>query len=102
MIASPMGDTSKIQWILNDFRASAVPDRLTHYNVDWIEGDYLVEIWVQEKIAQSQKVTTYITQPARRLLDKYQFMAAGGWIAYGCDPEGQYWGEIPYFKPVEP
>jgi hypothetical protein len=104
MIASPISKTDESQWIwiLNDFRSSAVPNRLTCSNVRWEEGNDAVRLLAEEKIVQSQKVTTYITQPVRRLLDKYESIAAGGWIAYGCDPEGQWRGEVPYFKPVQP
>lgn len=92
-----------IQWMFDDFRASAIPDQLIEANVRWAEGDEVIEILTAEKITQIQKVTSYITTGTRKLLDKYEQVAAdGGWLAYGCDLEGQEQGAIAYFKPRTP
>lgn len=87
--------------ILKEFRQSAIPDRLTLANVEWIEGDAAVEALTEHAIAQAQRVTSYVTEPAKRILDRYQFAASGGWVAYGTTLEGGV-GEVAYFKPKKP
>ena len=56
----------------------------------------------ETKISQVQANTSYMTAPAQRVLERCQYAAAGGWVAYGCNPTGQWDGEIPYFKPLTP
>ncbi|HEY9695899.1 MAG TPA: DUF3854 domain-containing protein [Trichocoleus sp.] len=86
---------------LSEFRSSAIPDRMTLANVKWVEGDAAVQVMAEQAIAKVQKVSTYVTRSGRKLLDKYQFAADGGWLAYGCTIDGE-WGEVPYFKPLNP
>ena len=73
---------------LNEFQQSAIPDRLTLANVHWIDGDAAIELLASEAIAKVQRVTSYATNPARQILDRYQFMAAGCWYAVGTTLDG--------------
>lgn len=86
---------------LPEFRQSAISDRLTLANVQWIEGDAAIELLASEAIANAQRVTSYATSPARQILDRYQFMAAGGWYAVGTTLDGSP-ASIPYVKPLNP
>lgn len=87
---------------LTEFQASAIPDRLTGANIKWVEGEYAVQILVEHAIAKAQKNTSYVTVPARKILDRYQFVSDGGWVAYGCNPIGTEQGDVAYFKPLNP
>ncbi|MGI0495110.1 DUF3854 domain-containing protein, partial [Alkalinema pantanalense CENA528] len=87
--------------VFKEFQKSAIPDRLTLLNVQWVEGDEAIEALTSEAIAQVQNVTSYITAPAKRILDRYEFAAAGGWVAYGTTLDGQP-GTVAYFKPKSP
>ncbi len=103
-LLEPMMDcdrTSPYQRILEEFRASAIPDRLTHANVQWIEGDWAVEAMAEVAIAKCQRVTSYVTVPAARILKSCEYAADGGWISYGCDLQGKR-GDVAYFKPFNP
>ena len=94
------GDDRNHQF-LDEFRRSAIPDRLTLANVQWIEGDAAVELLASEAVANVQRVESYTTNPARQILDRYQFMAAGAWYAVGTTLDGGV-GSIPYVKPLYP
>ena len=86
---------------LPEFRLSAIPDRLALANVRWIEGDEAIEILTEEAISKVQKVTSYASEPAKRILERYKFAAAGGWVAYGSSLDGSP-GMVPYFKGISP
>ena len=86
---------------LPEFRLSAIPDRLTLANVRWVEGDAAIEVLTEESISQVQKVTSYASEPAKRILDRYKFAAAGGWVSYGQTLDGSP-GTVAYFKPLTP
>jgi Domain of unknown function (DUF3854) len=86
---------------LPEFRKSAIPDRLALANVAWIEGDAAVQLLTEHAIANSQRVSSYVGTQARRLLEKYAFAAAGGWVALGCNLDGSP-ATVPYFKPTNP
>lgn len=88
-------------YIFKEFRKSAIPDRLTSANVYYVDGDEAIEILAEEAVRQVQRVTEYVTMPARRILDRYGFAYEGGWIAYGTTLDGED-GEIAYFKPRKP
>lgn len=88
--------------ILAEFRGSAIPDRLTQLNVQYVEGDTAVQILAEEAIAQVQKVTSYATRPATQILNRYQFAVEGGWVAYGTNVEGTESGKVAHFKPFKP
>lgn len=87
---------------LAEFQASAIPDRLTLANVDWISGELAVQVLAEDAIAKVQKNTSYVTMPAKMILDRYQFAADGGWVTYGCNPIGIESGSVAYFKPINP
>ncbi|XGV99744.1 MAG: plasmid replication protein, CyRepA1 family [Leptolyngbya sp. BL-A-14] len=87
--------------ILQEFRLSAIPDRLTLSNVRYIEGDEAVEILAEWAIAKCQNVTSYPTEPAKRILKRYDFARAGGWAAWGTTLNGEQ-GIVPIVKPREP
>ena len=87
---------------LNEFRQSAIPDRLTLANVEWVEGEEAVRIMAETKISQVQNNTSYLTIPAQKVLERCAYAAHGGWLAYGCNPSGKWDGVIPYFKPIKP
>ena len=99
--------TAGVQWtirgdqFLDEFRRSAIPDRMSLANFQWIEGDAAVELLASEAVANVQRVTSYATNPARQILDRYQFMAAGAWYAVGTTLDGGV-GSIPYVKPLHP
>ena len=86
---------------LHEFRQSAIPDRLTLANVTWVEGHAAVQLLAEHAIAATQKVTSFVSAQARRILDKYAFAAAGGWVAYGCTLDGLP-ATVGYFKPLTP
>lgn len=86
---------------LNEFAASAISKDLALANVRWVDGPDAVEEFLSGTIAQRQRNQTYITAGNRRLLDRYQFLEAGGWIAYGVTLEDTQAG-IPYLKPSAP
>lgn len=86
---------------IEEFRKSAIPDRLTLANVHWIEGDAAVELLASEAVANVQRVTSYVTSPARQILTRYEFMAAGAWYGTGTTLDGAA-ASIPYVKPLTP
>lgn len=86
---------------LEEFRSSRIPDRLTLANVQWVEGDEAVEILVEHAIDQVQRVDSYITAPAQRILQQYEFAHNGGWNTFGTTINGGM-GTVPYFKPKTP
>lgn len=90
-----------LQVILDEFQASAVLDRLTVVNARWIEGETAIDILTANKIAQVQKNTSFLTAAAARVRNRYEFAAAGGWVAYGTTLNGDS-GTVAYFKPKTP
>lgn len=102
MIASPVTASSIDQYerILNEFRASAIPDHLTTLNVWFVRDDEAVEILTEQLLRQ--KVTSYVTAASARILKKYEFARSGGWLGYGCNPDGTELGKVPVFKGFAP
>ncbi|HEY9625802.1 MAG TPA: DUF3854 domain-containing protein [Coleofasciculaceae cyanobacterium] len=86
---------------LTEFRASAVSDRLALANVSWIEGDEAVECLTEHAINQIQNNTSYFTEPAKKIIARYEFAKAGGWMTYGTTLTGDL-GSVAYFKPHKP
>lgn len=82
---------------LEEFRRSAIPDRLTRLNIEHVEGDAAVRLLAEEAIAQCQRVTSYVTRPAQRILKRYEFARKGGWVSFGSLLDGSK-AEVPYFK----
>ena len=91
-----------MSFFLDEFRASAIPDCLTLANIVSISGDHAIQVFVEDAITKAQKNTSYVTMAAKRILDRYEFAAAGGWVAYGCNPNGIGSGSVAYFKPINP
>lgn len=89
------------EFVLEEFRLSSIPNRLTKANVEWLEGEEAVVVLAQEAMVQAQKVDSYVTTAAARWRKKYQFAAAGGWATTGCNLDGTP-AHIYYFKPKEP
>jgi hypothetical protein len=87
--------------VLKEFRASVIPDNLTEANVFWVEGNQAIQILAEQAIAECQRVQSYATVPARKILDRYAFAADGGWVGYGCRLDGTA-GQVAYFKPANP
>ena len=83
--------------ILEEFRRSAIPDRLTLLNIEYVEGDAAVQLLAEEAIAQCQNVTSYITRPAQRILKRYEFARKGGWVSFGSLMDGTP-AKVPCFK----
>jgi hypothetical protein len=101
LINGESGDRSTAENFLDEFRQSAIPDRLTLANVQWVEGKAAIELLASEAVANAQRVTSYATSPARQILERYEFMAAGGWYAVGTTLDGSP-ASIPYVKPDQP
>lgn len=87
--------------VIEEFRRSSIPDRLTLANVGWVEGDEAVEILTEYAIEQVQRVSNYVTEPAKRILSRYEFARAGGWVTYGTTISGGL-GAVALFKPDRP
>jgi len=97
----PQNDVNGVPDWVQEFRLSAIPDRLTRANAEWIEGQAAIEMLTEEALFQIQRNTSYFSEPAKKILLKYQFAAAGGWVAYGTTLIGDS-GTTPYFKPLTP
>jgi hypothetical protein len=87
--------------ILQEFRLSAIPDRLTMANVRFVEGDEAVEILAEDAIAAVQKSTSFVGLTAQKVLKRYHFARAGAWAMWGTTLEGDT-GAIPLVKPRKP
>lgn len=92
-------------FVLEEFRASGIPDNLTEANVQWIEGQEAIELLVENGLtgrnSNGSMRTAYLTKGDRDRIDKYQFAADGGWVVRGVDFGGNP-GAVPQFKPVNP
>jgi hypothetical protein len=87
--------------VLNEFAASGISSGLAKANIRWISGPEAVEEFLELTIAQRQKNDSYLTTGNTRLLNRYEFIELGGWIAYGVGIDGSP-AEIPYLKPAAP
>lgn len=87
--------------IIQEFRKSGISDATTKLNAHYISGDVAIETLAETAIAGVQSVSSYVTVPAAKILKRYEFAAAGGWVAYGTTIDGGN-GAIAYFKPNEP
>lgn len=87
--------------ILQEFRLSAIPDRLTMANVRFVEGDEAVEILAEHAIAAVQKSTSFVGLTAQKVLNRYHFARAGAWAMWGTTLEGDT-DAIPLVKPRKP
>jgi hypothetical protein len=95
-----------------EWRNSLIPDSIFELNVQSVGGETALEILTEVAIAQMQSVTSYITGPVRRFLDRYDPIVegGGGWWVTGVDPlnhwERMEWGQLkpntPRSKPDQP
>lgn len=76
--------------VLQEFRASAIPDALTLANVGWAEGEDAIALLIENAIARHQ----YATKAVQKLQRRYDFARHGGWYAIAA--------EGAYFKPIKP
>lgn len=88
------------EWI-SEFEASAISPELALANARWVEGPQAVEEFLEATIAQRQKVQSHITGGNAALIERYGFIEAGGWVAYGSSLDGSP-GQVPYLKPSQP
>jgi len=88
---------------LEEWRASGVEDSITLANVRYYEGREALALITEHAIAQCQKVTSYATEPAKRILKRNENVEAGGWFVAGLDPLNN-WNRMEYgqFKPNVP
>lgn len=86
---------------LQEFRLSAIPDRLTLANVSWIDGDEAIQILTETKISEVQSSTSFVGVEAGRILKNAEYIRAGGWFSWGTTLDGGR-GETPYIKPLNP
>jgi len=103
-IESPRGDShlSPLDRILQGFRESAIPDPLALANVHPVAGDEIVEILSEHAIEQVQRVTSFATEPAKRILSRYEeLLGSSGWLAYGTTIDGGL-GTVALIKPDRP
>ena len=81
--------------VLQEFRASAIPDRLTLANIGWMEGDEAIVLLTEKAIGELPgHAQQYATGAVRKLRERYDFARHGGWYAIAAD--------TPYFKPRKP
>lgn len=91
-----------VEWLLSDTRASGIPDDLALLNAEWVEGEAAIEVLAGEAIAQlGGHASQYVTGSVKKILDRYEFARAGGWVAYGCTLDGKP-GEVAHLKPIAP
>ncbi len=98
--AAPIGGHLPLS-VLEEFRQSAIPDRLTLANIQWIEGDEAIALMSEVAITNTQKSTSFVGAQAAKILKYNQWAAAGGWLSLGTLVDGGV-GAVPYFKPVTP
>jgi hypothetical protein len=87
--------------VLEEFRQSAIHDRLTLANIQWIEDDAAIALMSEVAIDNTQKSTSFVGAQASRILKYNKWAAAGGWLSLGTTIDGDL-GAVPYFKPVTP
>lgn len=83
--------------VLEEFRESAIPDRLTLANIEYLEGDSLIDLMTEVPIAKVQKSASYVTAAAARIRARYACAAEGGWVGFGTTIDGGF-GAVPYVK----
>jgi hypothetical protein len=97
----PQNNGNKAPDWVQEFRLSAIPDRLTLANVTWIAGDEALQILTETKISEVQSSTSFVGVEAGRILKNAGYIRAGGWCAWGTTLEGGQ-GATPYIKPLTP
>jgi hypothetical protein len=81
---------------LQEFIDSAIDPAVALANVVYLDGDAALEAFLEDTIAQRQKVQSYLTTGSARLVEYYSFLTAGAWFASSA------FSSSPYCKPVEP
>ncbi|WP_334181091.1 DUF3854 domain-containing protein (plasmid) [Synechococcus elongatus PCC 11801] len=94
-------ETVTTQTWLAEFAASGISPELARANARWVEGEAAVHEFLAAPIAKRQRVTSYLTIRNAHLRQTFDFIADGGWIAYGSTLEGKP-AEVPYLKPANP
>jgi len=94
------GGNEAPDWV-QEFRRSAIPDRLTLINAEWIDGDEAIQILTETKISEVQSSTSFVGVAAGRILNNAGYIRAGGWFSWGTTLEGGQ-GTTPYIKPLNP
>lgn len=79
---------------LQEFIDSAIDPAVALANVVYLDGDAALEAFLEDTLAQRQKVQSYLTAGNARLVQHYSFLTAGAWFAT-CT-------EVPYCKPSQP
>jgi len=99
----PFVDRTKIGKgrLIAEFAASGISSAMTRLNAQWLDGDAAIESLCEDAIAKVQSNTSYLTEPAKRIRDRCEYIAAGGWFAYGTTLDGTP-GLVAYVKPDEP
>jgi hypothetical protein len=87
--------------VFNEFRASAITDRLTLANIQHLDGKKLLEVMTEAAIAKVQSSTSFVGIQAKRILDRTSWALGGGWGCWGTTIDG---GKDPtaYVKPATP
>lgn len=94
-------DNPALQAAIEEFRSSAVPDRLTLANIQVTEGELAIEVLLESSLQKVQSNSIYVTAPAARMMARYQFLQKGAWYAYGCHLDSTR-GDVVYMKPFAP
>jgi hypothetical protein len=81
---------------LQEFIDSAIDPAVALANVAYLDGDAALEAFLEDTLAQRQKVQSYLTADNARLVQHYSFLTAGAWFARSAFPIS------PYCKPVAP
>jgi hypothetical protein len=88
---------------IKEWRASGVVEEIIQANVRYFEGEDARQILVEAAIAKIQRVESYITEPAKKILERNENALDGGWFVSGLDPLNGWsrmeWGQ---FKPNRP
>lgn len=87
--------------VIEEFRKSAIPSRLTLANVTWASDDEAIELLLETPLQKLQVNTSYVTAPAARMIARYDFIRAGAWFAYGVSLDGSR-GSVVYAKAFQP
>jgi hypothetical protein len=97
-LESPILSSATQEWL-----ASGVDPGIMALNVEEVSGSGAIELILATQIAKLQKVTSYVTAEAARLIQRYSHLDQGGWWVSGLDPlngwERMEWGQL---KPSTP
>lgn len=85
---------------VQEWLASGVDPEIIALNVEEVSGRSAIELLLSNQIARLQKVTSYVTVEAARLLRRHQNLedGNGGWWTSGVDPFNDWnrmeWGQL--------